>query len=172
MARTTRKLTAAPTKQLVRPEIALLLDSLDEAFDKKSWHGPNLRSSIRGVSPVGAAARARSSQYSGAHGPRSLLEVRSAPPHHRRKARLIRAAWKQFLPPPCRERSAMEGRTSRCSNRSTPNCAGRSQSFRPPHRKHSTGSAELPRTTCIMPVRSGCCAASNADTICITTRRS
>lgn len=30
-------------------EIAFLLDLLDEAFDKKSWHGPNLRGSIRGV---------------------------------------------------------------------------------------------------------------------------
>lgn len=27
----------------------LLLELLDEAFDKKSWHGPNLRGSIRGV---------------------------------------------------------------------------------------------------------------------------
>jgi hypothetical protein len=41
----------------VRPEIRLLLDSLDEAFDKKSWHGPNLRGSIRGVSAVAAAWR-------------------------------------------------------------------------------------------------------------------
>jgi hypothetical protein len=64
MAPTTRKLTAAPTKQLVRREIALLLDSLDEAFDKKSWHGPNLRSSIRGVSPVGAAWRPAPGRHS------------------------------------------------------------------------------------------------------------
>ncbi|HEV3198976.1 MAG TPA: DinB family protein [Bryobacteraceae bacterium] len=38
-------------------EIALLLDLLDEAFDKKSWHGPNLRGSIRGVSAREAAWR-------------------------------------------------------------------------------------------------------------------
>ena len=38
-------------------EIRLLLDLLDEAFDKKSWHGPNLRGSIRGVSPEQAAWR-------------------------------------------------------------------------------------------------------------------
>ena len=31
------------------PLIALLLDGLDEAFDKKSWHGTNLRGSLRGV---------------------------------------------------------------------------------------------------------------------------
>lgn len=35
----------------------LLLDLLDEAFDKKSWHGPNLRGSIRGVTAEQAAWR-------------------------------------------------------------------------------------------------------------------
>ena len=35
----------------------MLLDSLDEAFDKKSWHGPNLRGAIRGVTAVQAAWR-------------------------------------------------------------------------------------------------------------------
>jgi hypothetical protein len=39
------------------PEIAPLLDLLDEAFDKKSWHGPNLRSAIRGVEARHAAWR-------------------------------------------------------------------------------------------------------------------
>ena len=33
----------------------MLLDLLDEAFDKKSWHGPNLRGSIRGVTAKQAA---------------------------------------------------------------------------------------------------------------------
>jgi len=35
----------------------MLLDLLDEAFDKKSWHGPNLRGSIRGVTAAKAAWR-------------------------------------------------------------------------------------------------------------------
>jgi hypothetical protein len=35
----------------------MLLDLLDEAFDKKSWHGPNLRGSIRGVTAKQAAWR-------------------------------------------------------------------------------------------------------------------
>ncbi len=35
----------------------VLLDLLDEAFDKKSWHGPNLRGSIRGVTAQQAAWR-------------------------------------------------------------------------------------------------------------------
>jgi hypothetical protein len=36
-----------------------LLTMLDEAFDKKSWHGPNLRGSIRGVTAEQAAWRPR-----------------------------------------------------------------------------------------------------------------
>lgn len=33
----------------IDPTIALLLDALDEAYDRKSWHGTNLRGSLRGV---------------------------------------------------------------------------------------------------------------------------
>lgn len=36
-------------------EIALLLDLIDQAFDKKAWHGPNLRGSIRGLKASAAA---------------------------------------------------------------------------------------------------------------------
>ena len=39
------------------PELGLLVAMLDEAFDRKSWHGPNLRSSLRGVTPEQAAWR-------------------------------------------------------------------------------------------------------------------
>lgn len=34
-----------------------LLDLLDEAYDKKSWHGPNLRGAMRGVAAREAAWR-------------------------------------------------------------------------------------------------------------------
>lgn len=37
--------------------ISMLLDFLDEAFDRKSWHGPNLWGSIRGVRVQEAAWR-------------------------------------------------------------------------------------------------------------------
>jgi hypothetical protein len=37
--------------------IRLLLTLLDEAFDRRSWHGANLRGSLRGVSARGAAWR-------------------------------------------------------------------------------------------------------------------
>ena len=40
-----------------KPSNNMLLDLLDEAFDKKSWHGPNLRGSIRGVTAEQAAWR-------------------------------------------------------------------------------------------------------------------
>jgi hypothetical protein len=38
-------------------DIQLLLAMLDQAYDRPSWHGPNLKGSIRGVSPVQAAWR-------------------------------------------------------------------------------------------------------------------
>jgi uncharacterized damage-inducible protein DinB len=31
------------------PQIAILLQLLDESYEKKAWHGPNLRGSIRGL---------------------------------------------------------------------------------------------------------------------------
>jgi hypothetical protein len=39
------------------PEIALLLNLLDQAYAHKSWHGPNLKGSIRGLSAAQAAWR-------------------------------------------------------------------------------------------------------------------
>ena len=38
-------------------ELALLLDLLDEAYERKAWHGPNLKGSIRGLDPQTAAWR-------------------------------------------------------------------------------------------------------------------
>ncbi len=36
-------------------EIELMLQLLSEAYEKKTWHGPNLKQSIRGVSARGAS---------------------------------------------------------------------------------------------------------------------
>lgn len=36
----------------------MLLELLDEAFEKRSWHGPNLRGVLRGVTAEQAAWRA------------------------------------------------------------------------------------------------------------------
>ncbi len=41
----------------------VLLHALDEAFDHKSWHGTNLRGSLRGLSAVDAAWRPRPGQH-------------------------------------------------------------------------------------------------------------
>jgi uncharacterized damage-inducible protein DinB len=51
-----------------RPEIELLLDLLDQAYDKKAWHGPNLKGSIRGLSAEQARWRPRP-------GRRSIAEI-------------------------------------------------------------------------------------------------
>lgn len=37
--------------------IGLLLRTIDEAFERKAWHGPNLRGSLRGISASRAAWR-------------------------------------------------------------------------------------------------------------------
>jgi uncharacterized damage-inducible protein DinB len=39
------------------PEISLLLRIIDESYEKKAWHGPNLRGAIRGVDIKKAAWR-------------------------------------------------------------------------------------------------------------------
>lgn len=39
------------------PPVAQLLALLDHAYDTRSWHGPNLRGALRGVTPVQALWR-------------------------------------------------------------------------------------------------------------------
>lgn len=41
----------------MHPEIAQLLEILDRAYDRRSWHGTNLRGAIRGLTADEAAAR-------------------------------------------------------------------------------------------------------------------
>lgn len=45
-------------------QIALLLQMLDQAYDKKSWHGPNLRGGLRGLSTAMAAWRPADNRHS------------------------------------------------------------------------------------------------------------
>jgi hypothetical protein len=40
-----------------QPAIASILAQLDEAFDRRSWHGTNLRGSLRGMNAASAAWR-------------------------------------------------------------------------------------------------------------------
>lgn len=51
-------------KNAVHPEIALLLRNLDEAYEKKGWHGPNLKGSLRGLSAAQAAWRPHPRRHS------------------------------------------------------------------------------------------------------------
>lgn len=41
----------------VNPELATLLALLDEAHDRKAWHGPTLRGALRGITAAQAARR-------------------------------------------------------------------------------------------------------------------
>lgn len=44
-------------------QLRQLLTSLDQAYNRPSWHGTNLRGSIRGVSPAAAARRPRPGRH-------------------------------------------------------------------------------------------------------------
>lgn len=46
------------------PEIALLLRLLDQGYDKKAWHGPNLRGSLRGLTAPQAVWRPHPDRHS------------------------------------------------------------------------------------------------------------
>lgn len=46
------------------PAVATLLALLDEAYDRRSWHGPNLRGSLRGLSAARAAWRPSPERHS------------------------------------------------------------------------------------------------------------
>ena len=45
------------TRSTASPEIAILLGWIDEAYDRKAWHGPNLKGALRGVSEADASWR-------------------------------------------------------------------------------------------------------------------
>jgi uncharacterized damage-inducible protein DinB len=46
------------------PVVASLLDQLDEAFDRRSWHGTNLAGSLRGMSAARASRRPAPERHS------------------------------------------------------------------------------------------------------------
>ncbi len=45
------------------PRTALLLQLIDQAYDRKSWHGTNLRGSLRRLTPEQAAFRPRDERH-------------------------------------------------------------------------------------------------------------
>ena len=44
-------------RQPLAPEIAELLRLIDEGYEKRAWHGPNLRGAVRGLTARQAAWR-------------------------------------------------------------------------------------------------------------------
>jgi hypothetical protein len=46
-----------------RPEIKHLLGLIDEAYNRAAWHGPNLRGSLRGLTPREAAWRVKPGRH-------------------------------------------------------------------------------------------------------------
>jgi uncharacterized damage-inducible protein DinB len=47
-----------------RTELDMLLAAMEEAFERKAWHGPNLRGAIRGLDPAVACRRPARGRHS------------------------------------------------------------------------------------------------------------
>ena len=47
-----------------RARVELLLTIIDQAYEKRAWHGPNLRGSIRGLSAVAASWKPAEERHS------------------------------------------------------------------------------------------------------------
>jgi hypothetical protein len=56
--------TTASRARALSAELALLLRLIDESYEKKAWHGPNLKGSFRGLSAAEAAWRPQPSRHS------------------------------------------------------------------------------------------------------------
>ncbi|HZA93710.1 MAG TPA: DinB family protein [Gemmatimonadales bacterium] len=54
---------ARVTRERVDARIELLLEILDQAFDRKGWHGTTLRGSLRGITPEEALWRPASGRH-------------------------------------------------------------------------------------------------------------
>jgi DinB superfamily len=46
-----------PRSIMSNPEVVTILEMIDQAFDRRSWHGTNLKGSIKGMSAQDAARR-------------------------------------------------------------------------------------------------------------------
>ena len=123
-------------------EITLLLRILDEAYEKKAWHGPNLKGVVsRSYCPFGRMAPAPGPALDcRERGSLRLLEVRRSPPSHRRKTRLLFVERQQLVRDLIAPRRGRRGEnTPPCSAASTEPCGRRSRHF------HTGGSRTSPR---------------------------
>jgi hypothetical protein len=59
-----KKAGRRPAARSVEPQVALLLRILDAGFDRRAWHGPNLRGTLRGIDARRAAWRPSPGRHS------------------------------------------------------------------------------------------------------------
>ena len=150
------------------PAIASLLAQLDEAFDRRSWHGPNLRGSLRGMGAAKASWRPAPERHNAweiavhaaywkyAAWRRLTGEKRGS--FGARRQQLVRE-------PGGADRGGVAQGRWRCSASATGSCAPRWPGWRTATsidaprgaRRPSAGScAASPRTTSTTPARSSC----------------
>ena len=81
---------------------SLILQLYEEAFERKTWHGPNLWQSLKGVSAKQAAWRPGPNRhkYLGSGVARRLLEIRRSAALAGRQAGIVRHKGQQFFPAP------------------------------------------------------------------------
>ena len=79
---------ARVARERVDAVIELLLEILDQAFDRKGWHGTTLRGSLR----------TQPSQHLGAYRPRRVLEVCRSAATRRRCHGIVPTKTQQLAP--------------------------------------------------------------------------
>lgn len=72
----------------------LLLASIDEAYDARSWHGTNLRGSLRGVTLTEAAWRPAFAEATAGQAPFQARAGQDFPPHNIWELVVHAAYWK------------------------------------------------------------------------------
>ena len=105
-----RKSKVKQSRKSMSPEVAQLVAILDQAYNKPSWHGTNLRGSLRRVTPAQAAWRpaAAAPQHLGNRRPCGLLEIRGGAPLHRRRTRIVSAERVELVSPAGAEPGALD----------------------------------------------------------------
>ena len=103
----------------------MILALLDQAYDRPSWHGTNLRGSLRRVTPRagGVASRPGSPQHLGDCGSRRLLEVRRVAAPDRCDERIVPAEGIELVQAPGRALGGGMARRPRAARRNAPRAA-------------------------------------------------
>ena len=118
----------ASSPRAMNPEIAQLLAIIDQAYDKPSWHGTNLRGSVRRVTAAQAAWRPSSNRHNiweiGVHAAYWKYAARTT--IHWRRAGIVSAEGLELVrsarSTPLTRVTRRGGPTWNCSTRCTPRC--------------------------------------------------